>query len=716
MPERDHQDRRRRLRTVGGAVLRVIAVWAVGTVTMLILAGALPDFRLQSEDGDSATTIAITAAAGAGVFGLLSAVVWPVVVRALLLVPAYVLGLLAFFINGTLLWVALSLIPAGRGQVEPETAVVVAAVMSAASSAASTALAVRDDGAYRRRLARLAYRRMDREELAKACDGPGTVILQLDGIGHDVLLAALQPRECGTGVKRGTVPPLMETVAGWHGDTHRLAEWRTDWSSQTGASQLGILHGCNADVPAFRWHEKESGQVMVCNRPTSAAELQARAARRAGHTGLLGRDGASRGNLFTGGAREVALVLSVAARRGRDNRSRAGYFAYFSDPANFSRTFASFVAEVFREVGQSLMTRVRREKPRVGRGGLYPFIRAFATVVQRDVVVAAVLGDMLAGRSAVYADLVAYDEVAHYAGPYHRNTHQVLRRIDAQIRMIAKVAEYAPREYRIVLLSDHGQSAGPTFADHYGLTLQDLVRAGCGLPVSRKARKSKSGAEARAAARAALRRPEEAEEPGSAERGRAAGPIVLGSGNLGLISFPDVPGQVSREELDRRHPALLRTLAEHAGVGFLLVRSEEYGPVVLGRNCSEHHLESGKVIGDDPLAPFGPGAVDAVRRTAGFTNTPDIMVNSAYDEKTGMIHAFEDQVGSHGGLGGDQSRPFLCWPRELTPPSEGEEIVGAEQVHAILEGWLGLERPGLGGEPVEGEPEGADYPRSTAAR
>ncbi len=38
--------------------------------------------------------------------------------------------------------------------------------------------------------------------------------------------------------------------------------------------------------------------------------------------------------------------MSVAARRGRHNRSRAGYFAYFSDPANATRTAVSFVAEV----------------------------------------------------------------------------------------------------------------------------------------------------------------------------------------------------------------------------------------------------------------------------------------------------------------------------------------------------------------------------------
>lgn len=104
----------------------------------------------------------------------------------------------------------------------------------------------------------------------------------------------------------------MPTLAAWEGTTHRLAPWRTDWSSQTGASQLALLHGTNHDVPAFRWYEKDTGRLMVCNRPASAAELQRRAAARTGDPGLLAGDGASRGNLFGGGADQLALVLSVS--------------------------------------------------------------------------------------------------------------------------------------------------------------------------------------------------------------------------------------------------------------------------------------------------------------------------------------------------------------------------------------------------------------------
>src|SRR5690606_8260826 len=219
--------------------------------------------------------------------------------------------------------------------------------------------------------------------------------------------------------------------------THRLTPWRTDWSSQTGATQLGILHGSNHDVPAFRWYEKERREVMVCNRPTSAAELERRAAAHAGHPGLLADDGASRGNLFGGGADQQALVLSIATRRRNPGtRSRAGYFTYFSDPANAVRTALSFVVEVVREIAQSTRARFTGQRPRVPRGGLCPCVRAFATVVQRDVVVAAVTGDLLAGRSSVYADLVAYAEVAHRSGPTGRDTHKVLQRLDRALALI----------------------------------------------------------------------------------------------------------------------------------------------------------------------------------------------------------------------------------------------------------------------------------------
>jgi hypothetical protein len=106
---------------------------------------------------------------------------------------------------------------------------------------------------------------------------------------------------------------------------------------------------------------------------------------------------------------------------------------------------------------------------------------------------------------------------------------------------------------------------------------------------------------------------------------------------------------------------------------------------VLGRD-GMHRLGSGVVEGTDPLLPFGPSAPRQVARTSSFPHCADIMLNSVWDEQTGEVAAFEELVGSHGGLGGEQSHPFILYPADLSRPPA--EVHGAEQVHQPFRSWL----------------------------
>ena len=160
---------------------------------------------------------------------------------------------------------------------------------------------------------------------------------------------------------------------------------------------------------------------------------------------------------------------------------------------------------------------------------------------------------------------------------------------------------------------------------------------------------------------------------------------MLASGNLGLVAFPDIEDRATLEELERRYPRLLPALTGHPGIGFVLVRSAVRGPVVLGP-AGSHDLDTGLVAGTDPLGPFGPGAPDAVLRADGFPHTADLMVNSSFDPAAGTVHAFEEQAGSHGGLGGAQTRPFLLYPADFPLPPD--PLVGAESLHALFRDWL----------------------------
>ncbi len=146
---------------------------------------------------------------------------------------------------------------------------------------------------------------------------------------------------------------------------------------------------------------------------------------------------------------------------------------------------------------------------------------------------------------------------------------------------------------------------------------------------------------------------------------------MLGSGSLGLVYLPGPPRRLTLEDIDAAHPGLVDGLRAHPGIGFVLVRSAERGALVLGANglrALGDTADDDVVEGDDPLAPFGPTAADKVRRVDRCPHVADLMVNSAYDPVLDEVQAFEHQVGSHGGLGGPQTHPFVLHPAELPPP------------------------------------------------
>jgi hypothetical protein len=164
----------------------------------------------------------------------------------------------------------------------------------------------------------------------------------------------------------------------------------------------------------------------------------------------------------------------------------------------------------------------------------------------------------------------------------------------------------------------------------------------------------------------------------------SAGVVCMVSGHTAMVSFPDIPGRVSLEEIELHWPALLPGLVDHAGVGFVLVHSEEAGPVVLGRD-GLHRLDSGVVIGEDPLLPYGEHAARLVARGSAFPHCADVVINSRFDPDTDEASAFEPHVGSHGGLGGTQPCALLTYPRSFATPGE---VVGAEHLHRVARGWL----------------------------
>ncbi|HET8650967.1 MAG TPA: phage holin family protein [Gaiellaceae bacterium] len=540
-------------------------------------------------------------------------------------------------------------------------ALLAALVVAATSVVLEVIFGTNDEDTYSLRVVQRIARRQGGDERT---DTPGIVFLEIDGLALPVLRRAMRD---------GNAPTMARWVAE---DTHRLTEWEPDLSSQTGASQAGILLGSNENIPAFRWVEKETGTLMTCSAPDDCARIERE---RANGNGLLAPGGSSRGNLLSGEAEEVILTVS---RIEAEKRANPGYRAFFANGFNVTRALVLFAWEVVLEWVAALRARRRDVRPRGHRGGLYPFMRAAMCVVVRDLIVYGVLTDMMRGRPAVYATFSSYDEVAHHSGLERADTLEALRKLDQQFGRIDRARRYAPRPYEIVVLSDHGQTQGATFKQRNGYGLDELVARS----IDRgRVREIAGGDEQDAMVGHAIGEATgtEGKKPSKKDvSGQEV--VVLGSGNLGLVYLMEEPRRLTLEEIEERHPRLIEALREHPHVGWVLARSSTHGAVALGGR-GILYLAEGRVEGEDPLDGFSPTASRHLLRTDGFSNVADLMVGSFYDPELDEGCAFEELISFHGGLGGPQTQPFILHPVGLERPDG--PIVGAETVHALLRGW-----------------------------
>ncbi|MFT4082861.1 MAG: phage holin family protein, partial [Nocardioides sp.] len=288
--------------------------------------------------------------------------------------------------------------------------------------------------------------------------GPGLLVVQLDGVAEPLIRQASAS---------GEIPFLTSLL---RSGSHRLRCWETGLPSTTPAGQARLLHGRDRSIPAFRWYDKAEGRMLVCNRPADAAEVEDSFS---DGRGLLADGGASVSNLFSGDAPLRALTMSRMRSAGPDR----GAADYAVSRTGLLRSLVLFVGSIFTEWFQARRQLRRNVVPRVDRGGSFLLLRGLTTVVLRDLNVAIVADQLARGVPVIYLDLVDYDEVAHHTGPTRPEAMRTLESLDRTLRFFHDLAGEVGRDYELVIVSDHGQTQGSTFAQLEGVTLAEVVRA-----------------------------------------------------------------------------------------------------------------------------------------------------------------------------------------------------------------------------------------------
>lgn len=657
-----------RLRALGRAT--VTSFLAIGGMLWL-----LPSLRAS---GPVSVLVLVAIVFGVG------ALARPVLVAVSALFGAVGLLVAGFLSQVLILDLALTVAPGVHGA-SLHDVVLAAWLVALLSAIVNWVFDVGSDDAFLARVLRHAATAARLDPFAR--EGPGVLIVQIDGLGEDVLRQALTA---------GAVP----TISRWlRTGTHTMRAWDTGAPATTPAGQAVLLHGDVTTVPGFRWYEKDTARLMVANRARDAAEIERRCS---DGRGLLADGGVSVSNLLSGDAPTRLLTMSDPRL---SMEARRGVASYLTSRGGLPRTVVLMLGEMITELQQGRRQRRRDVRPRVPRRSVFVLLRAVTTVLLRNLSLSLVADHLASGAPVLYVDFVDYDEVAHHAGPARPEALRTLDGIDRVLRVLAAIAMHVNRNYEVVVLSDHGQAQGSTFRQQAGESLDDLVSrlSDAGPHESGGGNADEEPAERwgpmnlllTSAARTVGRRgptrrllDSRTEHhldgasvtlgPARHDRVYAPGrPVVAAGGSLAHIYLPGVEGRADLERIETVHPRLVEGLRTHPQIGLVLVRSGSGELRALGADGWRVVTESGcrNGAGHDPVAPYGPRAAQALAQLDTRDHVGDLVVLGRFDAHLGEITAFEELVGSHGGIGGGQDRAVLIvpagWPVPDTDPLDG---------------------------------------------
>lgn len=653
-----------------GRVLRQTAfVVVLQLITFLVLDRLLVGFAISSVE--SALALALAVVAG-NIF------VRPLILLLTLPLTIVSLGLWSLVLNAGVIFAATALVPGGMAD-GFATALVLATAFALVNTLATALSLIQDEDTFYYYFANRVTARSEEHELV----GSGLLVIEIDGLAEPILREA---------IGSGRMPNLRRWLLS---DQFELHPWWCHLPTQTSSAQAGILYGNDRDIPGFRWYDKRARRLIESSSLEAAAEIAAARV----HSAALLSGGASISNLLDGGAKLRFATASAVRSDANVQKPARDLFLFFYDPYSFFRTLVLMLYELVVSFAFEL-ARLRTGSAHIK----FPFTRAVSTVLLAEVSTFFATRELFDATPAIYLTFVGYDVVAHYRGPRSRDAMRTLRTLDTQISRLRRVAQLAPREYSVVVLSDHGQSAATPFNALYGSTLEQLVASAArAQPIwmalddselmghfsSLLTGPAESGGAGGRTARSLLERVRQrqarlgarSEETPTDQTEAVVGEIVVcPSGNLANVYFSAHPEPVTASDIAREYPALIPTLVNHPGIGFVVARSATGGALVSARG-GVLDLDSGDVVGRDPLEGYPSELAGSIRRLIGFANAGDLIINGAI-LPDGKVCGFENQVSVHGGAGGEQAHPFVIAP---TPFHLGlEPIIGAESVYKIL--------------------------------
>lgn len=675
------------LGSVVQSLIRLAVVWLVDALSLAFASWILPGLSFSAVGSTSQWTVLVAAAF------LLATVNF--LIRPIILLLARPLGWVAllvvgFLVNSLMIWLTAWLLPGFEASL---LGVLLGGIVIAFFSAILTGiLEIDEEGSwYQSRIERMARE----HPFAGSRDtGVGLMLLEIDGLSYWHMKKAIDD---------GLMPTVQAMI---DEDGYQVSLVDCGLPSMTSACQAGIMFGDNYDIPAYRWYDKAKKKVYVS--ASDATELNKRYA----HGGGLMRGGSSILNMMNGDAEKSMFTMAnmFEANDEEKNRRASDVSLLMLNPYFLTKALAIFCIELVREVWEGWQQKRKNVQPRLNRlEHWYPFVRASMCTLMRDISSNLAILDMMRGAPSIYMLYLGYDEVAHHSGPWTNDAFGDLKRLDRTFARLRKVVkERAPRPYDFIILSDHGQSFGPTFQQRYGISIKDFIekQLPTGTSVDQQIGGDTGAFGLQGVAgelvnvqstgdsgfdRTIARQGQKLAERGVAEADMTTGTttgtheasvVAYGSGNAAQVYFDLYPRKITMSELEAVYPGMIDAVVQHEGIGLVVGQTDDGSYVALGKR-GQHNLTTGEVSGEDPVVPYAPASghgaasvekrVWQLRRVMEFPSAGDLwLFSTVYSD--GTVAALEELIGNHGGMGGEQTDAFIFHPPQLTVPETRNSI------------------------------------------
>ncbi len=452
---------------------------------------------------------------------------------------------------------------------------------------------------------------------------PGLIIVQIDGLGYEVLQEAM---------RRGYAPFLRSLVKG---EGYTFGEYFCGVPSITPAVEAELIYGKSDGIPAYSWFHRGLGRFIRGDQAQQVKLLEDTMFAHIKNPLLTG--GSCLAGAYSGGA--TMTNISPDTQTGQSSLERlARYRILFVPLLNPFRFWRILLVLSGSTIAMAIRATTNRSKALFWDEFWTLMIRLFLC----DLATTVAIVDLWRKTPVLFINLSLVDKVSHTHGIRHPLVLRAIRLTDLYCKKLFDTATVAARPYKFLILSDHGQSPGIPFENVTGETLAALVSRGLGTD-----------------------HPKVIQTYGNdlslVENKAHDSVYALPSSSIAHLYFSRfLPKQASRETIDRHFPALIQTLLTHPGIGWIMVKKNDRATELLTSSSDSAVFANGKVRTvhgkpvDDPQADM---LLSSLARLSQCPNNGDLILFGG--QHNDAWASFEPYWGTHGSFTGEMVRPFL---------------------------------------------------------